>query len=157
MSTVTSRTRSENPSPIIGSRPLADVLVDFVQTFDTWSRRAAVANARESVPRLRLLYELHCNGPRKMADLAESLGVTPRNVTALVDGLEAESLVRRVAHPSDRRVTMVEITGGATEVEQQFRSFRAAIEGLLGGLSEADRRTLERVLPALVARIETLA
>jgi DNA-binding MarR family transcriptional regulator len=134
-------------------RPLADVLVDFVQTFDTWSRRAAVANARESVPRLRLLYELHCNGPRKMADLADSLGVTPRNVTALVDGLEAESLVRRVAHPSDRRVTIVEITGGAAEVEQQFRSFREAIERLLSDLSGADRRMLERVLPELAARI----
>jgi DNA-binding MarR family transcriptional regulator len=138
-------------SPV--SRPLADVLVDFVQTFDSWSRRAAVANARESVPRLRLLYELHCNGPRKMTDLADSLGVTPRNVTALVDGLEAEALVRRVPHPSDRRVTMVEITGGAAQVEEQFRSFREAIDRLLAGLSGADRQTLARVLTTLEGRI----
>jgi hypothetical protein len=48
---------------------------------------------------------------------------------------------------------MVEITGGAAEVEEQFRSFRDAIDGLLGGLSVEDRRTLERVLPALAARI----
>src|SRR3990170_8366073 len=118
---------ASSPGPERGGRPLADVLVEFVQTFDTWSRRVAVANARESVPRLRLLYELHCNGPRKMADLADRLGVTPRNVTALVDGLEAESLVRRAPHPTDRRITMVELTGGAMAVEEQVGSFRRAI------------------------------
>ena len=137
-------------------RPLADVLVEFVQTFDTWSRRAAVANARESVPRLRLLWELHCNGPRKMADLADSLGVTPRNVTALVDGLEAESLVRRAPHPTDRRITMVELTGGAVEVEKQVGSFRHAIDDLVGSLPAADLRTLARVLPLLEDRIHEL-
>ena len=34
-----------------------------------------------------------------MSDLADALGVTPRNITALVDGLEEEGMVRRVAHP----------------------------------------------------------
>ena len=129
--------------------------MEFVQAFDTWSRRAAVATTEESVPRLRLLYELHCNGPRKMADLATELGVTPRNVTALVDGLEAESLVRRVAHPTDRRVTMIEITGGSATVEQQFGALREAIDGLLTDVSESDREVLARVLPALEARIHS--
>jgi DNA-binding MarR family transcriptional regulator len=133
--------------------PLADVLVDFVKAFDGWTRRIAVESANESVPRLRLLYELHCRGPRKMADLADTLGVTPRAVTALVDGLEAESLVRRVPHATDRRVTMIEITGGAAEVEGQIDSFRTVIDGLLAAVSEADRRTLARVLPTLQARI----
>lgn len=135
---------------------LASVVVEFVQTFDAWSRRAAVANARESVPRLRLLWELHCNGPRKMADLADRLGVTPRNVTALVDGLEAESLVRRAPHPTDRRITMVELTGGAMAVEAQVGSFRRAIGDLFSGLPKADLRTLARVMALLEARIHDL-
>jgi DNA-binding MarR family transcriptional regulator len=143
------------PSGVEQGRPLADLLVEFVQAFDTWSRRAAVTNARESVPRLRLLYELHCNGPRKMADLADVLGVTPRNVTALVDGLEAEDLVRRRPHPTDRRVTMIEITGGAAEVEEQVGSLRQAIDGLLGTVSEKDRQTLARVLATLEDKIHT--
>jgi DNA-binding MarR family transcriptional regulator len=143
------------PSPSLEgpSRPLADLLIEFVQAFDTWSRRAAVANARESVPRLRLLYELHCNGPRKMADLADVLGVTPRNVTALVDGLEAEELVKRMPHPTDRRVTMIEITGGAAEVDEQVRSLRQAIDGLLKAVSARDRETLGRVLATLEGEI----
>ena len=105
------------------SAPLADVLIEFVQTFDSWSRRTAVSSAQESVPRLRLLYELHCNGPRRMADLADALGVTPRNVTALVDGLESEHLVRRLPHPTDRRVTMVEMgrRRGGRRTNREFR------------------------------------
>jgi DNA-binding MarR family transcriptional regulator len=88
-----------------------------------------------------------------MADLAGSLGVTPRNITALVDGLEAEDLVRRVPHPTDRRITMVELTGGAAAVEEQVDSFRHAIDALLDGSSAADLRTLARVLSALEDRM----
>jgi DNA-binding MarR family transcriptional regulator len=115
-----------------------------------------MVNARESVPRLRLLYELHCNGSRKMAELADVLGVTPRNVTALVDGLEAEDLVRRMPHPTDRRVTMIEITGGAAEVEEQVGSLRQAIDGLLGSVSQNDRETLARVLATLEGEIHAI-
>jgi DNA-binding MarR family transcriptional regulator len=132
---------------------VADAAASFVKAFDAWTRRTSVANAGESESRLRLLYELHCNGPRKMADLADTLGVTPRSITALVDGLEAESLVRRSGHPTDRRVTMIELTGGATTVQEQFDSFQAALAGLFADLSEADRRALVRLLTRLEARI----
>lgn len=131
----------------------ADATVSFVQAFEAWVRRASVANAGESVPRLRLLNELHCNGPRKMADLAGTLGVTPRTVTTLVDALEAEQLVRRSSHPTDRRVTMVEITGGAATVERQFAAFQGAVADLFGGLSEADRRAFLEVLAVLESKI----
>jgi DNA-binding MarR family transcriptional regulator len=33
-------------------------------------------------------------------------------VTALVDILERDELARSAAHPTDRRITMLEITGG---------------------------------------------
>jgi DNA-binding MarR family transcriptional regulator len=133
---------------------VAEATGTFVRAFDGWLRRTSVTNAGESEPRLRLLYELHCRGPRKMADLADTLGVTPRNITALVDGLEAESLVRRAPHPTDRRVTMIELTGGASTVEQQFAAFQAAMQGLFGDLTEPDRRTLVRILSGLEQRIE---
>ena len=133
---------------------VANATSSFVKAFDAWVRRASVTNTGESEPRLRLLYELHCNGPRKMADLADVMGVTPRNITALVDGLEAESLVRRTAHPTDRRVTIVEITGGSATVQQQFGTFQTVVDELFGGLDDADRRTLMRVFGELEAKID---
>lgn len=125
----------------------------FVQAFEAWVRRASVASAGESVPRLRLLNELHCNGPRKMADLAGTLGVTPRAVTALVDALESEGLVRRTPHATDRRVTMVEITGGAATVERGFAAFHRSVAGLFDELSPADRDAFVRVISSLERRI----
>jgi DNA-binding MarR family transcriptional regulator len=131
-----------DPGPAVA----ADATMAFVQAFDAWMRRASVANSGEGVTRLRLLNELHCNGPRKMADLAESRGVTPRNVTALVDALEREALVRRAAHPTDRRVTLVEITGGSTTVAAQFEAFRTAMTHLFDDLSPAERAVVVSVL-----------
>ena len=112
-----------------------------------------MASAGESVARLRLLNELHCNGPQKMADLADSLGVTPRNVTALVDALEAEGMVQRAAHPTDRRITMIEITGGSATVERQVEDLRAAIGALFTDVSEDDRATFERVMARLLDKL----
>src|SRR3954447_15720753 len=113
----TRRFKSALPVP----SALADGTMWFVQGFDAWMLRASVATTGESVARLRLLYELHCNGPRKMADLAHSRGVTPRNITALVDALEGEGRVRRVAHPTDRRVTIVEPGANPAIVEESSR------------------------------------
>jgi DNA-binding MarR family transcriptional regulator len=129
--------------------------MDFVKSFEGWVRRASVTTAGESVPRLQLLNELHCNGPQKMADLAESLGVTPRAVTTMVDTLETESLVRRVPHPTDRRITMIEIQPAGTKtVEHGFGAFEAAVEELFGDLSEDDAKAMRRALAALRARID---
>ena len=89
-----------------------------------------------------------------MVDLADELGVTPRNVTALVDGLEAEGLVRRVAHPTDRRVTMIEMTGLADEAAEQFEAYQASVAELLAGLSQSDRRALIRISRRIVGRLE---
>ena len=133
---------------------VATATMNFVKAFDGWLRRASVAQAGESAPRLQLLYELHCNGPRKMADLAETLGVTPRAVTTLVDALEGEDLVRRTAHPTDRRITMINITGDGARVEQQFAALQGSLLELFADLDEADAAAMQRGFAAILQRIE---
>jgi DNA-binding MarR family transcriptional regulator len=135
-------------------RELARAMMAFGKVFEMWVRRAALAQSGESTPRLQLLNELHCRGPRKMADLADTLGVTPRAVTALVDALESDDLVKRISHPTDRRVTMVEITGGAAVIEQGFAAFESAVGALFDGIDDADADALRRALVVLRARIE---
>lgn len=49
-------------------------------------------------------------GSLTMSKMGERLMVHPTSVTNAVDRLEADHLVRRVAHPTDRRTTLVEIT-----------------------------------------------
>jgi DNA-binding MarR family transcriptional regulator len=127
---------------------LASNVASFIQTFEGWVRRRAQESGG-SPPRLRLLYALHCEGPRKMADLADDLGVTPRNVTALVDALEAEGSVRRTAHPTDRRITMVELVAQPTTFTDQIGGFNRSIGALFGQLDAKDRAALARILRSL--------
>ena len=139
--------------------PVAALAVEtaaFVDAFERWAGRKAVA-AGASIPRLRLLYAVHCHGPQKMADLADELTVTPRNVTALVDGLEAEGLVRRVPHSTDRRVTLVELTCSRERVAAQFRTYQGSIERLFDVLTVEDQLTLSRLLATLSTRMNSQA
>lgn len=131
---------------------LAAAATAFADTFERWASRRAF-DAGASIPRLRLLNAVHCHGPQKMADLAEALAVTPRNVTALVDGLEAESMVRRVPHATDRRVTLVELTCDADRVAAQFATYQASIAGLFADMTEADRASLLRLFETLRGRM----
>lgn len=45
-----------------------------------------------------------------MRVMGERLQLHPTSVTNIVDRLEADELVKRIPHPSDRRTTLVEIT-----------------------------------------------
>jgi DNA-binding MarR family transcriptional regulator len=95
---------------------------------------------------MRLLCELHDDGPQRMADLASALDVTPRNVTTLVDGLERDELVRRRPHPTDRRATVIELTDSADSAVGRSMEHQAAIGHLFETLAPADRATLIRLI-----------
>jgi DNA-binding MarR family transcriptional regulator len=89
-----------------------------------------------SYPRLRLLESLHCRGPGIMRDIAEQIGLTPRNMTAAVDCLEQEGLVTRRPHPSDRRATVIELTrAGQKAADTAVAPHIAAIAELFDDLS----------------------
>jgi DNA-binding MarR family transcriptional regulator len=104
-----------------------------------------------SFARMKLLGVLLRSGARIMSELGEELGVTARNVTALVDALEEEGLVRRVPHPTDRRATMVELTelgkgyGCRMAAAGQFNS----IAELFRELTPSDRHELLRLVGLL--------
>jgi DNA-binding MarR family transcriptional regulator len=76
------------------------------------SRDMTDSLAREGLTesRAHLLWQLQQRGPCTQATLAAGLHVTPRAITALVDGLAASGFVTREPHPSDRRATLVTFT-----------------------------------------------
>src|SRR3954447_16702539 len=120
---------STSASPDPADR-LAQLFHEFNRTFDRWAE-SLLENSGVSTARMRLLGVLHCKGPQIMCDLGGELGVTARQVTNLVDALEAEGLVRRVAHPTDRRATVIEATPqGMEQAEQLWQPFRDKLAGL---------------------------
>jgi DNA-binding MarR family transcriptional regulator len=131
---------------------LAQTVSHFALAFDKWSR-SMIASDAPSLPRLKLLYALACEGPQRMGDLADILEVTPRSVTALVDGLEGQGQVRRVADPTDRRATVIELVEGQGEIEHRFRAHTLMVAGLFDGLDDVDRAGFLRVCRELTARL----
>jgi DNA-binding MarR family transcriptional regulator len=141
---------SEIDAEPVSCRRLVDVAAAFASGYKRWLE-TSTPSSELSFPRLRLLERLHCQGPEVMSVLANELGLTPRNMTALVDGLEAEGLVRRVAHPSDRRATLVESTpAGVAAAERTLAPKLNAIGELFDELSPADQDRLAELLTVLV-------
>jgi DNA-binding MarR family transcriptional regulator len=99
------------------------------------------------------------DGPVTQRVLAETLRVTPRNITGLVDGLVATGHVVRRPHPTDRRATLVDLTDvGAALLASMVDGYAELHEVLFGGLSERQlatfRRTLGQIVQRLRARLE---
>ena len=85
-----------------------------------------------------------------MSSLSEELCVTRRNVTALVDALEDEGLVRRASHPTDRRATIIELTReGAKKAESTHEVYRQLVSELFETLSDEDQDELLRIMGLL--------
>ena len=89
-----------------------------------------------SVPRAHLLWLVHHEGPTTQRALADSLKVSPRNVTGLVDGLVADGFVTREPHPTDRRAILVSLTArGTATLAEMDKSHQELADLLFGDLS----------------------
>ncbi|GAB3827539.1 MarR family winged helix-turn-helix transcriptional regulator [Dactylosporangium cerinum] len=86
-----------------------------------------------------------------LGELAQALGVTPRNVTGLVDTLEREGLVRRVPDPADRRSVRAVATAEGLAWLDAFRApTRAAMTAVFAGFGPAEADQLRDLCLRLV-------
>ncbi|WP_448004254.1 MarR family winged helix-turn-helix transcriptional regulator [Agromyces bauzanensis] len=107
--------------------------------------------------RTRLLWDLQHEGPSTQHALATRLGVSPRNITGLVDALEANGYVTRSPHPTDRRATIVSLAASARLLMQRMQREHAELSAeLLGAVAPADRPAFERGVDAIAARLREL-
>jgi DNA-binding MarR family transcriptional regulator len=63
-----------------------------------------------TITQLRSLFLIANKGSTNFRKLAEALGVTPSNVTGIVDRLEEQGLVSRTQNPEDRREMTLQAT-----------------------------------------------
>lgn len=108
--------------------------------------------------RAHLLWELQRLGPSTQQALAAALEVSPRNVTGLVDAVEAAGFVERRPHPHDRRATLVTLTerGGQTMLQMQ-RDRQEAAAQLVGDLDQEQVDQFGRSLDVIADRLRALA
>lgn len=93
---------------------------------------------------------LLARGPMGQTSLANALGLTTSSTTSLVDRLEAAGLVRREAHASDRRRSIVHPSEAA---DGRLASARAWIAQALEAIPAEERRQLTRHLQTLATSL----
>lgn len=107
--------------------------------------------------RVHVLWALAHRGPSTQQALARECGVTPRNITALVDALEASGHVRRAPHPDDRRAVLVTLTPTAEETMAQMRRDHEDLDArLLAAVDPDDHAAVERGIAAIADRLAAL-
>lgn len=109
--------------------------------------------------RAEALLVLHEHGrPLVQRELARALECTPRHVTALVDVLERQGWVRRGAHPTDRRATLVALTDrGRDTAEWMAVGRRDTARALLGDVSDTDLAAFVTVADRLLGGLSGAA
>ncbi|HMG62193.1 MAG TPA: MarR family transcriptional regulator [Streptosporangiaceae bacterium] len=79
------------------------------------------------------------DAPMAMKDLGKRMHCDPSFVTAIADMLEKRGLARRAAHPGDRRVKHLILTGEGCDLKQRLEAELSARMPWSTGLTDAER------------------
>ena len=140
------------------------VVDDHHQALKLWLRLLACTTRVEAQIRSRLRSEFDTTLPRfdllaqlerhpdglSMRELSQRLMVTGGNITGITDQLEAEGLVAREAHPSDRRSFAVKLTAaGRRQFKKMASTHEQWIVELLSGWSAEEKAQVYGLLAVL--------
>src|SRR5215218_7610141 len=81
-----------------------------------------------------------------MRVMGERLQLHPTSVTNIVDRLQADGLVRRQPHPTDRRATLVEVTDSGRAVLEDATKAVTEVDFGLSGLTPDEETQLTELL-----------
>jgi len=105
-------------------------------------------------PRASALSVLVFGGPLPIGRLAAIEQVSAPAITKTVSALESDGLAERVRFGTDRRIVLVRTTARGRALLERGRAARVRLVAeLFAGLSERDRRTLDRAASIIAARI----
>lgn len=100
---------------------------------------------------LKSLLYIEKTGDANSKKLSDTLGVTPANVTGVIDRLIERGLVQRVENPEDRRITLLRATDKGKKLVASLNEY--AIEHLAKLLSSLNEDELDHLFLGLSAFI----
>lgn len=116
---------------------------------------AAVHPFGLSASQFGVLDTISTRGAVHQQELAEALGRSKAQMTAIIDALESRALVRRERHPTDRRFITVHLTDAGTAVLVAAAPVRtAAIVDLMSELTGEQRARLARLCRRLLRTLD---
>lgn len=103
-----------------------------------------------TLTQLSAMGTLRKKGPMSAGELAACERVQPPSMTKVLASLEEKGLVRRDAHPTDRRQAIIVLTdAGARLLESERRQRDAWLSQRLAQLTPDERALLRDVIPVL--------
>jgi DNA-binding MarR family transcriptional regulator len=121
-------------------------------------RTTAAGSAAGLTPtRISVLLTVVREGPVRLSALAESESLNPTMLSRVIADLGDAGLVARTSGDGDRRAAWVDATDDGRALAARMRRERTdAVNEALAGLAPAERRLLEKALPALEHLAEQL-
>lgn len=118
---------------------------------------SAGADAGLTPTRISVLLAVVRDGPVRLSALAASESLNPTMLSRVISDLVEGGLLSRTSDDGDRRAAWVQVTeAGAELVDRMRRERTGALNDALAVLPAADRRLLEKALPALERLAEQL-
>ena len=156
---------SVTTSPVWQVEPVRDDLQPAIDSYVVLRRTAdAVARYVESqltqwgvtTAQYGVLLHLSRGQPLSLTDLSERIFRSNSTLTALIDRMERDGLVARVAHANDRRVTTVTLTPQGASLLLDIRNkHRPFLADMMGCLSTDELYLLSELLEKVERRIDT--
>jgi DNA-binding MarR family transcriptional regulator len=104
---------------------------------------------------LKSLFLIHMRGSVNVRTLAAEMGVTPSNVTGIVDRLVAQGLVKRSESLDDRRIVLLEITDkGKETITEIHETGLTYMKGVLDRMDAEDITALVKGMRAFIIALE---
>ncbi len=108
------------------------------------------ADLSVTLTQISAMATLNKHGAMSAGELATCEKVQPPSMTKVLANLEERGLVRRDAHPSDKRQAIIAITDAGVDLLDSERRLRDAwLSRQLASLEPQERALLQRVVPIL--------
>jgi MarR family transcriptional regulator, organic hydroperoxide resistance regulator len=138
-----------------------ELIKDIIQSQQQISRRI-VPYTLESWQKLELpiaqfksLLIISIQGKTNFRSLAQVLGVTPGNVTGIIDRLEEQGLVRRNPDLADRRIVWLEVTKkGSKLVSQLMEAQNLLAIKILDLMDQKELESLNQGMQGIIAALD---
>ncbi|HEY6472455.1 MAG TPA: MarR family transcriptional regulator [Acidimicrobiales bacterium] len=149
---MTAPTRPETPGqksmaePTPAAKAAWSIMGDLV--LDNERRREVADALGMSFGRAKALRRL-ARASMGLGELASTLGIDKAYATVIVDDLEAQGLVRRRPHPSDRRAKLVEVTRKGKDLARRANKILGTLPPGLLSLDPREAEELLRILRAV--------
>ena len=106
--------------------------------------------------RLIVLWLLKREQSLSMSEIGKAIDLTPRGITRIVDGLEADGLARRIEGEFDKRIKMVELTSkGQRFLKTTLPDVQGKFRKLFSTLEKSESIEMIRLLEKLTDQLKT--